>query len=56
LMRHESESEYLRGFVSGTKQYMAPELFDESESNMTGVDTYAAAVVLMCMLTGCHDF
>ena len=43
---------YLRGFVSGTGHYMAPELLDDNINDFTKVDTYAAGVVLINMLTG----
>lgn len=42
----------LKGFISGTPQYMAPELFDEIVDDLSKVDTWAAAVVLINMVTG----
>lgn len=44
--------EYLRGFVSGTRHYMAPELLDDSINDFSKVDSFAAGVVLINMLTG----
>jgi serine/threonine protein kinase len=44
----------LSGFVSGTPQYMAPELSDSECTDLSKVDTYACAVVLINMLTGCE--
>ena len=32
---------------------MAPELYDDSIDDLSKVDTYAAAVVIINMLTGC---
>jgi len=42
----------LRGFVSGTKAYMAPELNDLAITDFSKVDTFALGVILVNMLTG----
>ena len=42
----------LRGFISGTREFMAPELFDDCYEDLSKVDTWAAAIVLISMLTG----
>jgi serine/threonine protein kinase len=42
----------LNAFISGTSYYMAPELYDPSSNDFSKVDTWAAAVVLINMLTG----
>lgn len=42
----------LRGFVSGTKAFMAPELHDLTFTDFSKVDTYALGMVLVNMLTG----
>jgi serine/threonine-protein kinase len=43
------------GFVSGTPQFMAPELFSNGD-DLSKVDTYALGVVLTNMLFGARIF
>lgn len=43
--------DFLRGFLSGTKHYMAPEQFQDRIDNFSKLDVWALAVLLMSMLT-----
>ena len=42
----------LQDFTVGTPQYMAPELFDTSHDDISKIDVWALAIVLINMITG----
>lgn len=44
----------LSGFVAGTTQYMAPELFQDHIQDLSKTDTWALGVVLLNMVNGCQ--
>lgn len=51
-LKNQIEVGPLSDFTVGTPEYMAPELFDPLENDISKVDVYSAAKVLINMLHG----
>lgn len=50
-LKIENCPQFLRGYLSGTKQFMAPEQFESAMDDFSKLDVWACGVLLLNMLT-----